>query len=191
MYLIKISDKINKSDRIIFKKVTLDSYESFYRQIFDKLNSNNDLSISFTFSTVTSTIFKPVNTQVKGYLYNTTSTINTVLYELSLVKIDQDLSSIFTKNSETQTETETETESDTQTETESESQTESENESERVYGEFQQYQKVKTEYPCNYPFYKTPTEPIWSPELISELKMKLTLPNAGLTSNYSFNPRLI
>lgn len=103
MYLVKLCDKINNTEQIIFKPVSLESYETLYRFIFDNLNSNDDLTISFTYSTAKSTIFKCENTQEKGYLYNRNTLSNITHYELSLVKINDELSSLLNKNISTQT----------------------------------------------------------------------------------------
>lgn len=191
MYVIKINDKVNKSERVIFKQVSLDTYEKYYTDIYNKLNSNNDLS--FTHSSNFFTIYKCKDTKIKGYLYNTTAVINTILYELSLVKIDEHL--LFTKDTSCQTHTE-DTEDPEAEATEQDIDTV---EIEHQFGKFQeQFSKVTYKYQncfqnACYPdqVFKVPfyTEPLklqkttrWAPELINELKMKLSLPNSGLTS---------
>lgn len=199
MYVIKINDKVNKSERVIFKQVSLDTYEKYYTDIYNKLNSNNDLS--FTHSSGFFTIYKCKDTKIKGYLYNTTAVINTILYELSLVKIDEHLR--FTNDTSCQT---MDTEDPEDAETEQDIDTV---EIEHQFGKFQeQFSKVTYKYQNCFqnacypeqmfkvPFYTEPlklqktTIPIyasaqgtrWAPELINELKMKLSLPNSGLTS---------
>ena len=209
-YLIKITDKVNNSHEIISCETSLESYNDDYTKIYDSLNSNKDLTMTIKDkNTKNAIICKYTTIKNKGYLYNTTSKLTTVLYELSLIKINTSLSSLFVSESSTQTESTSQTESnkqielvthsETQLESELELDSDSESESESqveviTYGTvYDQYKKHNqypdNEEPFNYSYYNNNyykpqvTVRSWSPLLMDELKTKLSLPNAGLTNS--------
>lgn len=199
-YLIKITDKVNNSHEIISCETSLESYNDDYTKIYDSLNSNKDLIMTIKDkNTKNAIICKYTTIKNKGYLYNTTSKLTIVLYELSLIKINTSLSSLFVSESSTQTESTSQTELVTHSETQLESELDSESESESqveviTYGTvYDQYTKHNqypdNEEPFNYSYYNNNyykpqvTVRSWSPLLMDELKTKLSLPNAGLTNS--------
>lgn len=204
-YLIKIHDKVNNSERIIMKQTTLESYNDDYKLIYDQLNINNDLSCTFTNSTAIASIFKYETIITKGYIYNSKKIINNILYELSLIKIDE-LSSIFINTTQIQTESDHESEPEIAPEIVPEIEPVFQSTFDSVIEDFA-YEFSKCDLNTYYtnPFdyiYKTQsdiilspvlsestikqntTPSIFSPELINELKLKLKLPNAGLSSTW-------
>jgi hypothetical protein len=267
-YFIQIKDHINKSTRIINKITNLDTYNNDFNTIVEYLNKDDLFSVST--SNGEATLSKAETQIIPGYIYNSSKIVNTLAYTLSLIKIDNQLSSVFPTNytdRETQTNEQADTkniqtqEDEQKQETENKSsQTTEENDSpsleeyENEFGEFQGYMppnymppeftdvdlNTTTTYPyCNnvitppYTAYNpytyntfnsytnpfntvmslrgenedvhftfgsqvprnptsssavspvSPVSPVWGPELISELKFRLSQPNAGLTQNNS------
>lgn len=266
-YFIHVKDHINKSARVINKMTNLNTYSQDFNTIVKYLNKDNMFNVSMNNSEAE--LFKLETQVVPGYIYNSTKTVNTLVYTLSLIKIDSQLSNIFQvtyTTAETQTieqdnteniQTQTQTQEQEQSKDTKASQTNEEydNSSSNEFGEFQGY--VPPEFTdvdlnphpyCNnvitppypnyqynsYPYGNTynpynpftsnpynqytsyesnpfntvmnlrgegedvhytfgsqvpqnPTTPLlsssntWSPELISELKCRLSQPNAGLT----------
>lgn len=107
-YLIRVTDHINKSDRIIHRLTTIESANQDFNYVIDHLNKNNEYLS--TLSNCVAELTKKEQVVVPGYLYNSTKTVTTLVYTLSLIKIDEDLSQLFlsestdTTNKETQTE---------------------------------------------------------------------------------------
>jgi hypothetical protein len=122
-YFIKIKDFINNTERIISKKITLDNYITHFSNIYNHLNINNKYTL-FSNNDVCD-ITGTEEVIVKGYLFNTTTIVTKQFYQLTLIKIDNELSDIFTQTeSQTEAETETQTEAETETQTEAETQIE-------------------------------------------------------------------
>lgn len=171
-YLIKITDKVNNSHEIIYCETSFESYNDSYIKIYESLNSNKDLTLNIKDdnNTKNATISKYTTVKNKGYLYNTTSNTTIILYELSLIKINTDLSSLFISESEVGSEVESEVESESQVKT-----------YDAIYNHH---------YPDNDKFNDKfkPQSTSWSPLLMDELRNKLSLPNSGLnnSSNYFF-----
>lgn len=118
-YLIRVTDHINKSDRIIHRLTTVESANQDFNVIINHLNKNNEYLS--TLSNCVAELTKKEQVVVPGYIYNSTKTVTTLVYTLSLIKIDEDLSQLFLSES-TNKETQTEDSSDLQTkETQSES----------------------------------------------------------------------
>lgn len=143
-YLIKITDHINKSDRIIYRLTTLESCNKDLHTVVDTLNKDNKYLSTISNGHAELTLNEQV--VVPGYFYNSTKTVTTLAYTLSLIKIDDKLSNLFldTRDADTQTNSNT-TPSDLQTkETQSESTTK--NASSQVYDVSQltqQYEDTK------------------------------------------------
>lgn len=150
-YFIRIKDHINKSDRIVSKITSLDTYIADFNTIINFLNKDNQYLVTLTNGEAELT--KSETVTVPGYIYNSSKNITTPVYNLSLVKIDTQLSELFQYKSidkETQT-INTENASDihskeTQFEQDSESklsQTDEEHDEEE-FGEFQGYTSCPT-----------------------------------------------
>jgi hypothetical protein len=255
-YFIKVKDHVNKSERLINKVTNLNTYTQDFNTIINYLNKDNVYSV-FT-SNGEAECTKTETVTIPGYIYNSTKNVNTVVYTLSLVKIDSVLSELFLSESANR-ETQTNSVKDIQTkETQSSQETDSkvsqtnETQTETADDEFGEFQGCTTEFVDvdlntvpSYPYYnnvivpsyncdlysnsnsnsysnsysnysynpftnimnlrgenddvhfnfgsqvpRVPTQvnPIWSPELISELKFRLTQPNSGLlpTNNSSY-----
>lgn len=123
-YLIRITDHVNKSDRIIHRLTNLDTYNSDFNTIINHLNVTNELRS--TLSNGVAELSKNEQVVVPGYFYNSTKTVTTLVYTLSLIKVDENLSSVFRSNiqHESSQTTPTENTQDVQTkETQSESST--------------------------------------------------------------------
>ena len=101
-YFIKITDHINKSDRIISKQTTLASYMDDFKIIMDELSKND--TYTSTISNGKVELFKNVEIEVKGYIFNTKTTVTKLAIELNLIKIEENLSKIFNLEKEVQTE---------------------------------------------------------------------------------------
>jgi hypothetical protein len=244
-YFIQIKDHINKSTRIINKITHLDTHNHDFNTIVAYLNKDDLFSVST--SNGEATLSKAETQIIPGYIYNSSKIVNTLAYTLSLIKIDNQLSSVFLTNC-TDRETQTHEQADIQTQEDGQkqetdtkcSQTTGEHDSPSVeeceseFGEFQSYTHpdftnvdlytntypycdnvITTPYtsytsnpfnnimslrgenedvnftfgsqvprnPTSSPMY--PASPIWGPELISELKFRLSQTNAGLTQNNS------
>lgn len=246
-YFIKVKDHINKSERVVNKVTTLDTYISDFHTIINHLNKDNLYLTTLTSGEAILT--KTDTVTVPGYIYNSTKTVTTVVYTLSLIKIEMELSELFHAeytNRSSQTNNVEDTSNVQTKETQSKNETEDKNSqtvelSEIVeitdvtddseFGEFQSYTPEFTNVDLNGPTYpycnnvivpsytpynsynpfsntnnpfnhimnlrgenddvhftfgsqvpRTPTQitPSWSPELISELKVRLSQPNAGL-----------
>lgn len=253
-YLIQVQDHIKKYTRVINHITDLDRYTKDFNVIIEHLNK--DVTYSVTLTNGCAELSTTETITVPGYIYNSTKTVNKLVYTLSLVKIETDLSELFHTNhtdSETQTTVIDDTSNIQTKETQSEQTTEdkisqtsveveTEPEIEHTddeFGEFQSYNQDFVNVDLNTPYYydnyksynpycntynnysynpfhnimslrgdnedvhfsfgtnqqgsqvpRTPTQitppaPTWSPELINELKFRLSQPNAGLLSNNS------
>jgi hypothetical protein len=266
-YFIHVKDHINKTTRIINKITNLDTCSHDFNTIVKYLNKDNIFTINT--SNCEAELFKSDTQVVPGYIYNSTKTINTLVYTLSLIKIDSQLSNIFQVTCTT-TETQTIEQDDTkniQTQEDWQKQYKETNfsqttekhsaeECDTEFGAFQSYTPSKFTNTTTYPYFNdiiipspyytskpfnsytskpfnsytsntfnsymsntfnsyiskpfnnvmslrgdnedvhftfgsqvprnpTSSSPIWKPELISELKLRLSQPNAGLTQNNS------
>jgi hypothetical protein len=92
-YFIKVKDHINKSDRIVNKVTSLDTYVADFYAIINFLNRDHQYSVTQTNGEAELT--KSETVTVPGYIYNSTKTVITPAYSLSLIKIDSTLSDIF------------------------------------------------------------------------------------------------
>lgn len=92
-YLIKVTDHINKSERIIHRLTTLDTYNTDFQTIIDYLNENNEYQSSL--SNGVAELSKTEQIVVPGYIYNSTKNVITLAYTLALIKIDENLSKVF------------------------------------------------------------------------------------------------
>lgn len=179
-YFIKLTDNLNNSETIINKITTNDTYSSHYKSIFDSINNDLDLIFSIS-SNATATISQLKEVEHKGYIYNTKTNITKIIYELSLVKINNVLSNIFTLPTPTSIPIPTLPINAALVD--------------KKYPAFYNNQ----EYPFYSAFYdddfnyiqsfknepqheKFTDIPIMNYDLINELKIKLSLPNSGLNS---------
>jgi hypothetical protein len=104
-YLIKVTDHINKSERIIHRLTTLDTYNSDFQTIINYLSIDNEYQS--TLSNGVAELTKNEQVVIPGYFYNSTKNISTLTYTLTLIKVDEKLSNVFlteTTDSHTQTE---------------------------------------------------------------------------------------
>lgn len=121
-YSIKIHNILNKEECVITKKVTLQNYKEHFITIFNHINKLGEYTCDFDNNKCKISMQdKIIN---KGYIFNTSKTINKTLYELSLINIDNELDNLFIKSVQSQTETESSelkqsVQSQTETETES------------------------------------------------------------------------
>lgn len=123
-YLIRIQDHINKSIRIVNHITNLNTYTHDFNIIINSLNKDNIYTSAS--SNGQAELSRVENIVVPGYIYNSTKSVTTLVYTISLIKIDETLTNLFLSESshaETQTNTTNDT-SDIQTkETQSEQQT--------------------------------------------------------------------
>jgi len=130
-YLIKVTDHINKSERVINRLTSLDTCNHDFHTIIDYLNMKNEYQS--TLSNGIAELTKNEQVVVPGYFYNSTKNIRTLAYTLTLIKVDEKLSNIFLKEY-TDNNTQTENTTDIQTkETQSEQSTK--DSSSQVYAE--------------------------------------------------------
>lgn len=103
-YLVKIVDHLNKSEQILSVFTTLETYIDTYTKICNSINKENDFIVSVCMSDATATLTTHQEVLRKGYLYNTKSKITQPAYNLSLIKVNEELSDLFHEtNSDTQT----------------------------------------------------------------------------------------
>ena len=95
MYFIKIEGEHN-SNQIVNKITDLDHYREDFQKIYAHLNKNGEYFYEFNEHQMK--IKKNENIVKHGYLYNSKSTIVKVIYTISLIKINQVLSSLFPTN---------------------------------------------------------------------------------------------
>lgn len=254
-YFIHVKDHINKSSMVVNKTTTLHTHTQDFNMIINYLNKDDVYTVIVNNSKDKLSnveLFKSEIKVVSGYIYNSTKTVSSLSYTLSLVEINDQLSTIFQTNytnSETQTDNDINTQNlQTQEDKEQETNTTSSQTSEQEndddvekyeieFGEFQDYTRpafsdLNTSYnsynsytpytnqyqydsynsynsynsydsyisnPLDFKFGSkvppNPTSPIlssmsspmsspmWGPNLINELKFRLTQPNSGLSSN--------
>lgn len=96
-YFIKITDHINKSDRIINRPTNLNTYTSDFNILINHLSKNNTTDFS-NISNGKAELSKTETQIVPGYLYNSTKNVTTLVYTLSLIKADNQLSELFLSN---------------------------------------------------------------------------------------------
>lgn len=172
-YFIKIVDSVNKSETIVNKVTSFETYLEDYVQICNQINKLNDFSVVFCLSDAVATISKPYEILNKGYLYNTKTKSSEIVYELSLVKVDTKFSSYTTSTESTQT---TETTEILQNKVEASDYWSNVVKTSTDLISFLPDTQMNTHTNTNI---QTQTQY----DLINELKMKLTLPNIGLKTN--------
>lgn len=136
-YLIRITDHINKSDRVIHRLTTIESSNKDFYSIINHLNKNNEFLSRV--SNGVAELTKNDEVTVPGYFYNSTKTVTKLAYTLNLIKIDEELSQVFPAESRessesTHTQTQTENSSDLQTK-ETQSESSNQNKSSQVYND--------------------------------------------------------
>jgi hypothetical protein len=92
-YLIRVTDHVNKSDRIINHLTNLDTYNSDFNTIINHLNANNELRS--TLSNGVAELSKTEQVIVPGYFYNSSKPVTTLVYTLNIIKVDENLSDLF------------------------------------------------------------------------------------------------
>lgn len=93
-FLVKIQDNKNNTTQVINKVITLEQANETFTQIANTINVNSNTSYtSYTFKIIDSVcqIFAEEEIIIKGYIFNTTTTVTKIVYELSLIKIDENL----------------------------------------------------------------------------------------------------
>jgi hypothetical protein len=92
-YFIQIENHIDNTIKIVNKITNLDTYSSDFNTIINQLNTDN------TFESVycdhKAELFKTETIIVKGYIYNSTKIIKTLVYTLTLIQCDNTLSQLF------------------------------------------------------------------------------------------------
>lgn len=193
MYFIKITDH-NDNEHVISKSTTLETYIQDFKIISDSINKQNEFTLKVL--PLGLELFKNETVINKGYIYNTTSSKKSLLYKLSLIKVDSDFISLFSINTQTQTQTI----DDTQIENPLLEQIDGY--SSNGYSSDEDIIFTKNSIPYDYSkcCYLTQTEKYnpfvfpektiwqqepkkWDFELINELKFKLMQPNLGLNKN--------
>lgn len=99
LFLIKITYNDN-IEEVIPKQTTLNTYHEDFTKIFNTLATlKNNLSMSISVSDATASISQKETIEHKGYIYNTTTSTSTILYTLSLIKINKLLNTFTTETS--------------------------------------------------------------------------------------------
>lgn len=86
-YFIQVTNHIDNTIKIIDKITNLDTYSADFNVIINQLNTDNTLTTVHT-NDYKVELFKTEKVVVKGYIYNSSKTINTLVYTLTLVEID-------------------------------------------------------------------------------------------------------
>jgi hypothetical protein len=162
-YFIKIVDHKNNSESIVNKRVQLNNYSFYFSQIIDELIGSNTTMTSTLSNDGKAKVFEKESIISKGYFYNSTSEVDKLVYELSLVKIEEDLSNIFNDDKFSQTNFENVEEhkqehQEVQTEDTEyvDKSTDPESNSEEEFGDFQGpevFSNIDLNVPQTYPYY--------------------------------------
>lgn len=204
-YLIKITNHVNKSERIINQVVTLTTYSSHFNKIVKEL-IRQDSSMTSSISHGRAELYKTETIIVKGYIYNSKSDVSKVVYELSLIKLDEDFTSLCVNPTVNTNSTQTEQgdikeertkEQENQTETpvyvDTETEPEPHLEDSDEFGEFQsaEFTNVDLHYPLStyqqtYPYYQNTD--ILVPEYYPYTANNTYTNQNNYYTNYSTNP---
>lgn len=95
-FFIQIENHIDKTIKIVNKITNLDTYSSDFNIIINKLNTDN--TFDSVYHDLKVELFKTETTVVKGYIYNSTKIIKTLVYTLTLIQYDNILSQLFKNN---------------------------------------------------------------------------------------------
>lgn len=90
-FLVKIQDNKNNTTQVINKVITLEQANETFTQIANTINVNCNTSYTFKIIDSVCQIFAEEEIIIKGYIFNTTTTVTKIIYELSLIKIDENL----------------------------------------------------------------------------------------------------
>ena len=101
-YFIKIKYFKRNSEKIINKQTSLKKYTNDFTIIFNSLKESNPNLYSSTEEYICK-IYQEEEIIIKGFFYNTTKITNTLVYELSLTKIDEQLTTLFNSHNFAQT----------------------------------------------------------------------------------------
>lgn len=93
-YFIKIVNHKNKTERVVSQRVQHNNYSFYFGQVIDSLLNPSTMSSSLN-NEGTAQIFEKERVVSKGYFYNSTTEVDKLIYELSLIKIDDTLSNLF------------------------------------------------------------------------------------------------
>lgn len=128
-FLIKIQDNKNNTTRVINKVISLKQADETFTQIANSIKVKSNTNCTFDISSESvCKIFCEEEITLNGYIFSTTTIVNKIIYELTLIKIDENiyflddnLNEYHTSNKSTQyeendisNETETQTEAETQ-----------------------------------------------------------------------------
>lgn len=87
-YLIKIKDHLSESESVINKKTCLKNWKNDFLSVFKVLSENEDCIIDLNIENHSMNILKREKVLKKGYIYNTSNTVNKTLYSLTLIKLE-------------------------------------------------------------------------------------------------------
>jgi hypothetical protein len=87
-YLIKIKDHLSETESVINKKTCLKNWKNDFLSVFKVLSENEDCIIDLNIENHTMNILKREKILKKGYIYNTSNTVNKTLYSLTLIKLE-------------------------------------------------------------------------------------------------------
>jgi hypothetical protein len=90
-FLVKIQDNKNNTTQVINKVITLDQTNETFTQIANTIKVNSNIPYTFKITNSMCQIFAEEEIIIKGYIFNTTTTVTKIVYELSLIKIDENL----------------------------------------------------------------------------------------------------
>jgi hypothetical protein len=87
-YLIKIKDHLSESECVINKKTCLKTWKNDFLTVFKVLTDDTNSFIDLNIEAQSMNILKREKIVKKGYLYNTSGTVDKILYSLSLIKFE-------------------------------------------------------------------------------------------------------
>jgi hypothetical protein len=87
-YLIKIKDHLSDSECVINKKTCLKNWKNDFLTVFKVLTDDTDSFIDLNIEAQSMNILKREKIVKKGYLYNTSGTVDKIIYSLSLIKFE-------------------------------------------------------------------------------------------------------
>jgi hypothetical protein len=93
-YFIKIVNHKNNTEKVVNQRVQHNNYSFYFGQVIDSLLNPSTMSSTLN-NEGKAQIFEKEAVVSKGYFYNSTTEVDKLIYELSLIKIDDTLSNLF------------------------------------------------------------------------------------------------
>lgn len=90
-FLVKIQNIQNNTTQIINKVITHEQANETLTSIANTIKVNSKIPYTFNITNSICQIFAEEEIIIKGYIFNTSTTVTKIIYELSLIKIDENI----------------------------------------------------------------------------------------------------